>query len=145
MAIEFAFADPSDLQAVQKLLEACDLPAGDIAPHLPHFLLARQGGELCGVAGVEIYGEYGLLRSVAVAQEARGTGLGRALCERMVESAGQKGVRQLYLLTETGEGFFSHLGFVQIARESAPAALQETQQFRDLYCASAVCMMKSIV
>ena len=50
----------------------------------------------------------------------------------------------LYLLTLTAEGFFKKCGYRPIARDSAPAEIQETTEFRNLCPASAVCMVRHL-
>jgi amino-acid N-acetyltransferase len=97
--IEPARAD--DLPAIVSLLEHSGLPHAEIERHLGAAVVARDGTRLVGSAAVELYGPAGLLRSVAVAAEQRGQGLGRRLTNAALELARRRGVRHLYLLTET--------------------------------------------
>jgi N-acetylglutamate synthase-like GNAT family acetyltransferase len=62
----------------------------------------------------------------------------------MEEHARSEGVRELYLLTTTAEGFFAGLGYRSIPREQAEAVLAGTTQFSELCPASARCMVKTI-
>jgi len=132
---------PADLPAVLELLEAAGLPGGGVAEWLPHFVVAESGGALAGVAGLEVYGDSGLLRSVAVAQEWRGLGHGSALVARALAAAQAGGVRTACLLTETAEGYFLRHGFRRIARERVPAAVQASIEFRELCPSSSTVMM----
>lgn len=76
--VEGAWAD--DLAAVLALVRAADLPTEGIASGFPDaYAVVRDGAEVVAVAGLETYGTYGLLRSLAVARSQRGAGLGRLL------------------------------------------------------------------
>ena len=73
-------AQPSDLDAVEGLLAAAGLPVAGVEDQLEDgFVVLERDGAMVGVAGLEVYGAYGLLRSVAVAESLRGTGLGDAV------------------------------------------------------------------
>jgi len=110
--IRIAPASAGDLGEVVALLEACNLPPAGIEAHFPAaFLVARgEDGGLVGAAGVELYGDAGLLRSVAVAEAARGRGLGERLARAAMELAAGRGVRDLNLLTTGADGYFPRLG-----------------------------------
>lgn len=68
-------ARPEDLPAVLELLEQAALPLRGVEQHLGHFLLEFDGETLTGCAGLEVYGDAGLLRSVAVRPEYRSRGV----------------------------------------------------------------------
>lgn len=137
-----AAAASDDAAALAHLLCAADLPAEDFAPHLAHFLVARQGDRLIGAVGAEVYGEEALLRSLVVVPEHRGRGLGAMLLRRLEQAAGAWGVRRWWLLTTTAEVFFRRHGFTVSARDKAPAAIAATAEFRDLCPATAVCLSR---
>ncbi len=138
-------ADGTQEPAIRALLARCGLPHADIGVHLQHFQVALEGEGLLGAVGAELYGPVGLLRSLAVSESARGRSLGRRLCAHMESYVKSQGVQALYLLTENAAGFFAKLGFTVIARDQAPDAIRETQEFVRLCPASAACMMKQVV
>ncbi len=142
---EFGPASQADAVAIKQLLVQANLPSEDFAAHLAHFWVARNGGELAGVIGLEPYGEVGLLRSLVAAPAYRGQGLGRALVEQVIGYARSLGIRELVLLTTTAADFFPRLGFSVIERTSVPAAIQTTAEFASLCPSTAVCMSKRIV
>lgn len=131
----------SDLPAVLGLLEDAGLPTVGVAESLSTFVVACGEGAIMGVAGLEIHGSDGVLRSVAVDPSWRGRGLGMRLTERVVESARSAGLRRLYLLTTTAEGYFPRHGFLRIERGSASPAVQQSVEFREACPASAVAMV----
>ena len=91
--------------------------------------------------GLVVSGDVGLLRSLVVAPEKRKTGTGRALLIGLVAQARVLGVRDLWLLTETAEGFFAHCGFTKAERSAAPGPIAATRQFHDL-CPSTATLMR---
>jgi amino-acid N-acetyltransferase len=136
-------AVPADHKAVASLLRDLELPTDGVSEWLDQFWVAEHQAQVVGVAGLERYGDSGLLRSVAVAQEWRGTGVGRTLIERVLEEGRTAGVRDVYLLTTTAEHYFPRLGFACVDRDSVPAALHASAEFTGACPASAVVMRKA--
>ncbi len=135
---------PADRDAVAALLVACNLPHRDIAPHLQHFTVARDGGRLVGVIGLEVHGGDGLVRSLAVADDRRGEGIARRLYASLLGRARRLGLERLYLLTTGAQGFFEMLGFHAVGRESVPDAIRATEEFRALCPSTATCMTRPL-
>jgi amino-acid N-acetyltransferase len=134
-------AQAGDVEAVRALLLAAALPADGLEDQFgPGYALAEAGGALVGAAGVEVYGDAGLLRSVAVASSHRGTGLGRALVADRLAWARRRGVSEVYLLTTTAPGFFAGLGFARVAREAAPEGIRRSPEFASVCPGSSVLM-----
>jgi amino-acid N-acetyltransferase len=133
-----------DLEPIRELLSRHGLPADDIEPHLEHFLVAKDGSEIVGVAGLERYGEAALLRSVCVSKTLQNQGIGARLLGAIEASAYSKGVRALYLLTIDAAPYFERRGFSTIARGAAPAQIRATHEFRTSCPASAACMHKAL-
>ena len=134
-------ASPLDLVGVERLLGAVDLPLAGVREAIGGFVVAEAGGELAGVAGLEVHGEDGVLRSVAVAESYRGVGLGARLTEAVVERARAAGLSRLYLLTTTAESYFPRHGFRRIERAEASESVQASVEFREACPASAVAMV----
>ena len=133
-------ATADDLDRVRELLAANALPLDGIPPSLSGFLVAEDGDRIIGVAGVEDCGEYGLLRSAAVAPEARNRGVGRRLVEQLIAGAREDSRRGLYLLTTTAAHYFPAFGFVETARETVPESVRVTKEFAEACPASATVM-----
>ena len=142
---DYREASADDLPAIRALLASCALPVNDLTPAmLRGFLVARHAGQVVGTAGVEAVGADALLRSVAVAPDHRGLGIAERLCDLLEARAKQAGAANLYLLTETAEGYFSQRGFRPIERDQVPPALQATAEFHHLCPTSAICMRKGL-
>jgi amino-acid N-acetyltransferase len=133
-------ATPGDWGSIEQLLMARDLPAAGAREHLATFVVATKGLSLLGCAGIERYGEVGLLRSVAVAENVGGRGVGSELVRALLEQARALGLRELYLLTTTAAAYFPRFGFERIGREALPSSLQASEELRGACPASAVAM-----
>jgi amino-acid N-acetyltransferase len=111
-----------------------------VDPGLAGFLVAEAGDAIVGVAGLERYGEDGLLRSVAVAPDRRGAGLGARLTSAVVMEARSQGLAGLYALTTTAERYFPRLGFEVIERSELPGTVRTSREFSSLCPESAVAL-----
>lgn len=125
--IEAAHAD--DLDAVLDLLRTSNLPIDGLAPHIATTLVARRDGRIVGSAALEVYGAGALLRSVAVAAQLRGEGLGHRLTEAALALARDRRVATVYLLTTTAGDFFPRFGFRRIERTAVAPAVQQSVEF----------------
>jgi len=128
---------------VESLLAEAALPVADLRDNRVLTLLGiRDAGQLAGIVGIEVHGEVGLLRSLAVAPARRGAGLGGRLVSEAEAWAVKQGIGTLYLLTETAVEYFAGLGYEAVPRSGAPAVIAVTRQFSDLCPASAAFMRK---
>jgi amino-acid N-acetyltransferase len=141
---ELGPAADADHAPILRLLEAATLPTADLATARPDFIVARSRSRIVGVGAVETHGSVGLLRSVAVATEQRGMGLGREIVARLERHSRELGIGELVLLTETAPDFFGRLGYRVIDRNAAPEAVRQSAEFTSLCPQSAVCMVKSL-
>jgi amino-acid N-acetyltransferase len=124
-------ARPHDLRGALDLLGRSELTEQDVAERWGHYFVVREDdGRVVGVAGLEIHGEDGLLRSVAVDAEYRGQGLAASLVEAAMERAKRVQLRAVYLLTTAAREYFARHGFVDCPREKAPAAIRGSWEFR---------------
>ena len=137
-------AGDTDLAAIEELLTQNDLPLDGVREALGTFVVAEADGDLVGVAGLEICCDDALLRSVAVSPEWRSRGVGRALVTRAISDAEARGIRALYLLTTTAEGYFPSLGFKSVERADVPEAVRATREFTVACPASAAAMSRSL-
>jgi amino-acid N-acetyltransferase len=136
-------AQAQDLPAICALLDSVSLPQADVTEaSLQQFLVARIDNHVIGVVGLECYESVALLRSLVVAKEQSGSGIGKRLVTAAERLAAKNGVKSLYLLTTTADPFFAGLGFRRLQRELAPLAIKSTSQFSSLCPATAVFMGK---
>ncbi len=133
-----------ELPAVEDLLRGAKLPVEGVRDMGDLLLVALDGDRLVGSAGLELHGTAGLLRSVATVGTDRGRGIGQALVERVMGAARQRGVRRVFLLTETAAGFFPRLGFRPVERGDVDPSVQRSAEFSLLCPASAVAMVREL-
>jgi amino-acid N-acetyltransferase len=137
-------AVPADLARIEALLGDNGLPLAGVRESLDSFVVAESAGALVGVGGLQLCCDDALLRSVAVAQHARGSGVGRAIVTRLIADAEARGLRGLYLLTETAERYFPSFGFTKITRADVPAPVQATEEFTSACPQSATVMARTL-
>jgi len=93
---------------------------------------------------LEVYGEDGLVRSLAVVSEFQTQGCGSSLLQSLEHYSKSIGIKTLYLLTETAEQYFEGKGYESIDRQQASASIKETSQFSGLCPDSATLMRKCL-
>lgn len=135
-------AAAADLSVVYRLLEREGLPTGDLAAARPQFLLLTEDAAVVAAGALERFGTTALLRSVVVAGDRRGAGLGRVIVGELENAASSVGINRLVLLTQTASKFFAAQGYQIIERSLAPTAVQRSEEFRSLCPSSATCMIK---
>jgi UDP-N-acetylmuramate: L-alanyl-gamma-D-glutamyl-meso-diaminopimelate ligase len=138
-------ATAGDYATIAQILTQVQLPLDGVQEHLANFLVLRDGGKIVGCVGLELYDEVAVLRSLAVVPERRGEGLGWMLADCAVDFARQRGVRRLYLLTDTATDFFAqHFGFSPIDRARVESPVNQSTQFTLGACTSATCMRRDL-
>lgn len=128
--------------AIIELLTAENLPTVDLPEVLENFLIAKENSVLIGVAGLEIYGNYGLLRSLAVSRNYRNKGIAGKLLQQIEIMAAEKSITEIYLLTETASGYFEQKEYQKIDRAAVPAEIMKSSEFSHVCPVSAIVMKK---
>ncbi len=127
-----------------EILRECSLPHIDLTESsFQDFLGCGSEDNPDGIIGLEQYAEDGLLRSLAITASARNMGCAKALVSKLEAVAESKGIRHLYLLTNTAEDFFLHLGYSVVERQLVSDAIKSTQEFSTLCPGDATVMRKS--
>ena len=137
-------ASSRDLIAIRALLERSGLPTRDLDSARPEFAVIRANGNVIAAGALQRFGSSALLRSVVVAPDHRGSGLGQLIVSELERSAIAAQITQLILLTQTAAEFFGRQGYRVIERGNAPEAMQGSEEFRSLCPSSATCMAKSL-
>jgi amino-acid N-acetyltransferase len=137
-------ATSRDLDAVESLLSANNLPLDGVKDNFSSFVVAEDKGEITGAIGLEKFGPVALLRSAVVSPQHRGSGVGRKLVEHLLERAESEGIEELFLLTTTAEKYFPRFGFAPTTRSAVPAAVKASAEFQGACPDSAVVMTRRI-
>jgi amino-acid N-acetyltransferase len=133
-----------DLPKIFGLLRDNGLAFDGVAKDLRNFLVIKEGREIIGCAGFEIHGGVGLLRSVAVKKERQGQGLGGILIKRLLDTVRKRGIKRIYLLTDSAHQFFSKYGFERIERNTVDPIIQQTEGFTHCCPCSSTIMIKHL-
>jgi amino-acid N-acetyltransferase len=144
MEITIRPATASDCDAVCALLTANQLPVVDIDKTLAHFFVATAETTIAGAIGLELYGQYGLLRSMVTQKAHRNTGVASKLVQVLTDYASSCNLTELYLLTETAKDYFIKKKFEIVERSSVPDELLESSEFSHV-CPSSATVMKKIL
>jgi N-acetylglutamate synthase-like GNAT family acetyltransferase len=97
-----------------------------------------------GFAGIEIFGQDALLRSLVTLPPVRRRGIGSAMVAKMEIEARARGARAIYLLTGDAVPFFARLGYAPCGREAMPVAISASPHFAKSRLASATAMAKQV-
>ena len=135
-------AQRGDMPAVRDLLSSVGL-VGELAldEHLGSFFVLRNEQGVVGAVALEVHGDDAILRSLAVSPEFRGAGYGWMLADMAVSQARWRGVRRIYLLTETASDFFAaKFGFRVVDRSTLSKQVAASETFSRLTGAQLVAM-----
>ena len=130
--------------AVRALLERSGLPTSDLEAARPEFAVIREKDQVIAAGALQRFGSSALLRSVVVAPDRRGSGLGQAIVSELERMARSAQISRLVLLTQSAAEFFGHRGYRVIDRSTAPEDMQGSEEFRSLCPSSAMCMAKNL-
>ena len=142
LTLKIAVSEKERNEAIA-LLQQSNLPTTDIDEEKLLYLLI-DGERAIGTAGLEIFEDCALLRSVSVIKEEQGKGYGKFLNEEIERYAKESGINCMYLLTTTAKDFFDKQGYCAIKREEIPESIKQTAEFTSLCPSSAVVMKKRL-
>lgn len=134
----------SDLASIEALLRVSGLPTMGVAEHLAQFIVAVESSGVVACGGIEYHGSFALIRSVAVAKHARGSGLGKTIVSHLLTACRTHAVQSVGLLTTTAENYFAAHGFVRVTRNEMPQPLLASSQFQGVCPGSAAAMLKAL-
>ena len=92
----------------------------ELCENVRDFVVAEQDGQIIGCGALHLYGMHlAEIRSIAVAPQCKGRGIGRSLVSALMEEARRQSVTCVCLFTTTPQ-FFARLGFQVAEREMLP-------------------------
>jgi len=123
----------ADVAELTAFLGSADLTLSGLDdPGVRLWLLRDGSGALIGSTGFELSAEGGdaIIRSVAVAPDSRGAGLGIRLAEHALAEARSQGATRAWLFSRRSGPFWQRLGFEPADRDALADALATTRQVR---------------
>jgi ubiquinone/menaquinone biosynthesis C-methylase UbiE/N-acetylglutamate synthase-like GNAT family acetyltransferase len=136
-------ARSEDVPLITSLLEENGLTSLGVAEAPGNFIVLEHFG-IAAVAGMEVRGDAGLLRSLAVRLRDRKKRFGERMTAAIIDKARAQGVRTVFLLTGTAERFFEKAGFVTARREDIPAPLMQSSALDKICPESSTVMLKTL-
>jgi UDP-N-acetylmuramate: L-alanyl-gamma-D-glutamyl-meso-diaminopimelate ligase len=134
-------AHREDMAAVRRVLTVTSLeePARD-EQHGSFFVLRNEDG-IVGCVSLEVLGDDAILRALVVDSRFRGAGYGWMLADMAVSQARWRGVRRIYLLTDTASDFFAaKFGFRVVDRSTLSKQVAASETFTQPVGAQQVAM-----
>jgi N-acetylglutamate synthase-like GNAT family acetyltransferase len=119
-----------DMPMIRTLLHSVELdePARD--DQFPSFYVLSNEVGIAGGVALDVLGDDAVLRALAVNPEFRGAGYGWMLADMAVSQARWRGVRRIYLLTETASDFFAaKFGFRVVDRSTLSKLVAASETF----------------
>ena len=138
------FDDKPSRESIISLLKENALPVDDIGENTLLFGFMDDDA-LSGSAGLEVFGDCALIRSISIQKSLQGKGFGVIMQKELEQVAQSKNIRCLYLLTTTAEGFFKKQGFITIQRDEVPDTIRSTSEFSSVCPSTAIVMKKILV
>ena len=142
--VELGPARGQDREQIAALLATSGLPNREVEPHLAHFTVAREGGRVVGVIGLEVHGQDGVLRSLAVEEGHRGRGIARRLYAALLAEARRAGVARLFLLAPAAQRWFTLLGFRSVPGGAVPETVGASEELQGRAVNGAMVMVRSV-
>jgi GNAT superfamily N-acetyltransferase len=133
-----------EVEAFRAALVEVGLRAGDISAAGVQPFRFQRNLKPVGYGALEVYGPDVLLRSIVVAADARGEGVGRMIVEWLLTHAAAFGAGRAFLFTTNARAYFERLGFEVVDRSRAPQSILATRQAIGLCPASAVLLTRTI-
>ena len=128
-SVALRLARPDDVPSIERLLAAEWLPPMAITEFLASFWVLENDGRVLGCAGIEIYGDAAVLRSVVVAPELRGSGSGDVLVRTALQYVRDHDAKRVYLFTMHAAPFFARYGFAPVTIDDFEPSLRGSWQY----------------
>lgn len=127
--VTLSIAVPADVGTAGTLLETNGLSTDGLGVDGSIYWIA-DATEATGVCGMEVDGDYGLLRSLAVRQDHRGRGLAKRLVDHAKVWARERGLVALYAFSKDTGSFFERHDWEEVPVAEAADRLRGAHQVR---------------
>jgi UDP-N-acetylmuramate: L-alanyl-gamma-D-glutamyl-meso-diaminopimelate ligase len=139
-------AQTEDVEDLGRLLERTGLDVPDLHRNITDYIVLRDHGAMVGCIGLELLGEAGLLKDIAILPERRGEGLSWLLTDTAVREAARRGVARLFMFAvehviQTGRV----LGFVPCDCREVEAAVRDLAILNRAWYGQGPCLRLDIV
>lgn len=122
-----------DTENISLLLQEAGIDPVGLDQWVESFIIAEipgeEGNEIIATAGLEKYGEKGLLRSLVIRKKAWSVEDGLHMLRLILAHASQNGLSELYLLTESPT-LFIHMEFTPVDVQNVPSEILSSLHFQ---------------
>lgn len=136
----FLKLNKNDMPQAINLIAQSGLSTEDLNQKNQMLFALKDNKDMVATCGLELYDKVALLRSFAVIESHRNTGLGKQIYSEILQEAVNLRIETLYLLTTTAEKFFTRHAWSAIKREMMPESIKLSKEFSSICPSSAVCM-----
>lgn len=133
-------AGSKDLDKIQSLLSANKLCFNDINQDGVSLFVVEKEDQHIGYFGIELFDTEALFRSMIVLPQERDKGYGEGIWQLALNMIKERGIKDVYLLTNTAASFFEKLGFEVFDRNAVPDVIGQTSEFAEFCAEDSVCM-----
>ena len=125
-------ATDTEKPKLEAMLRELDLKWQSVVGDPEDFFVLNTEKGFAGCVCLEVFGKDAVLRSLAVNKESRGIGYGWMLADRAIDRARRRGVRRVYIATDSATDFFAtKLGFRVVDQSTIGDRVLEAKVFRD--------------
>jgi amino-acid N-acetyltransferase len=136
--------DQNNFEVFRAQLKASGLPYEDLNYERDLLVGYYEANELVGTGGLEVHGQYALLRSLSVKLGIRGQSVGTTITNFLINEAKSKNLKAIFLLTETAREFFLKKGFQELSRTDVPEVLKQSSEFSNV-CPTSATVMRLVI
>lgn len=134
----------ASIEEIRPLLQRCGLSADDLVPDRAEVLAARRCEAVEGCIALEFFGSQVLIRSLAVDDARRGTGIGRVLVQSALRRAISSGASEAFAVTTGAPGYLARFGFEAIDRAGLVGDILESSQLQGACPGDAIVLRRGL-
>ncbi|OYD07998.1 GNAT family N-acetyltransferase [Paludifilum halophilum] len=129
-------ATAEDIESITHLLRTAGTNDEGVDKHLDHFLIVEdprvQPPRIVGTAGIEIYGNRGLLRSFVMKTDSWNAKVALELIGVILAHTGRSGLKEVYLMAGIAQHIFEHFGFRSVEWEDLPESIRRSDHIQKM-------------
>jgi amino-acid N-acetyltransferase len=126
----FRKATKADTETIKRFILQGGISNQGIEANIDQFIIMEtEEKEIVGTVGLEVHGDYGLIRSLVMSRNITSEEILIRLLQEAIKAARDKQVKALYLLTKVTP-LFQSIGFYPVQYNSVPESILESDHVR---------------
>jgi amino-acid N-acetyltransferase len=130
-------AEEKDVFQIKRLLKDAGVNDKGVEDFIEHFFVVEEVdnedadvSQMVGAVDMEVYEEYGLLRSFVLQRASWNPKVGLQLIEILLSYAQKCKLSEVYMLAGESNAFFEQIGFQEISKEALPEAIKNSSHLK---------------